>query len=175
MYNLTEYGKNYRKTTGSLWNYYRDELTNDTNDNIIPKKNVINSESFKYKTIFTASTYNVDTKITNAEGNEINNPAYDANKSGKMEVKIVVSLKHLSNFWRTLDMPLINWEMSLILTWSRECVIISMERRVVTTTRRDASPEGAIFQIKDTKLYLPVVTFRTKDDIKLSKTIKNRI
>ena len=47
MYNLIEYSKSYRKTTGSLWNYYRDELTDDTNDNDIPNKNVINSESFK--------------------------------------------------------------------------------------------------------------------------------
>ena len=140
MYNLTEYGKNYRKTTGSLWNYYRDELTNDTNDNIIPNKNVINSQSFKYKTSVTGSTYNIDTKITNAEGNEINNPAYDANKSGKKDVEIVVPLKHLSSSWSTLDMPLINWEMSLILTWSRECVIISMGRRVITNARRDAPP-----------------------------------
>ena len=69
MYNLTEYTKNYRKTTGSLWNYYRNELAVDTNDNNIPNKNVINSESFKYKISVTESAYNVDTKITNTEGN----------------------------------------------------------------------------------------------------------
>ena len=44
MYNLIEYSKNYRKTTGSLWNYYRDELTDDTNDSNIPNKNKINSK-----------------------------------------------------------------------------------------------------------------------------------
>ena len=108
MYSLIEYSKNYRKTTGSLWNYYRDELTDDTNDINFPNKNVINSESFKYKTCV-GSTYNVDAIITNAEGNEIHNPAYDANKSGKKEVEIAVPLKYLSNFWRTLDMPLINY------------------------------------------------------------------
>ena len=53
MYNLIEYSKNYRKTTGSLWNYYRDELSYDTNDNNNINKNVINSESFKYKTNIT--------------------------------------------------------------------------------------------------------------------------
>ena len=58
--------------------------------------------------------------MTNAEGNEINNPAYNANKSGKKEVQIAVPLKYLSNFWRNLDMPLINCEVPLILTWSRE-------------------------------------------------------
>ena len=57
MYNLIEYSKNYRKTKGSLWNYYRDKLTEDTNDNNIPNKNVINSKSFKYKTsVFLQST-----------------------------------------------------------------------------------------------------------------------
>ena len=69
MYNLIEYTKNYIKTTGSLWNYYRNELAVDTNDNNIPNKNVINSESFKYKISVTESAYNVDTKITNTEGN----------------------------------------------------------------------------------------------------------
>ena len=83
MYNLIECSKNYRKTTGSLWNCYRDELTDYTNDIHFPNKNVVNSECFKYKKSITGSTYNVDIKITNAEGNEINNPAYDANKSGK--------------------------------------------------------------------------------------------
>ena len=53
MYNLFEYSKNYSKTFGSLWNYYRDELTDDTNDDNGPNKNVINSKSFKYKTSIT--------------------------------------------------------------------------------------------------------------------------
>ena len=82
MYNLLEYSKNYKKTTGSLWNYYRDELSDDTNDNINPNKNAINSESLKYKTGITGSTYNFDAKITNAEVNEVNYPNYNANKSG---------------------------------------------------------------------------------------------
>ena len=50
MYNLIEFGKNYSKTTGSLWNYYRGELTNNTNYNDNFNKNVVNSNSFKYKT-----------------------------------------------------------------------------------------------------------------------------
>ena len=115
MYNLIDYSKNCRKTTGSLWNYYRDELSDDTNG---PNKKVIRSKSFNYKTRITESTYNVDEKSTNAEGNEIDNPAYGANKVGTEEVKIAVPLKYLSNLWRTLDMPLINCEINLILTWS---------------------------------------------------------
>ena len=155
--------KNFRKTTGSLWNYYRDELSNDTNDNKNPNKTVINSEPFKYKTSITGSTYNVDARITNKEGNQINNPAHDANKSSKKEVEIAVPLKYLSNFWRTLNMPLINYEVSLILTWSENCVITSIEKRL-TKTLGDIFPTGAIFKIKDTKLYVPVVTLLTKDD-----------
>ena len=98
VYNMIEYIKNYRNTTGSLWNYYRDELSDDTNDINNPSKNVINSESFKYKTSITGITYNVDAGITNVEGNVVNNPACDANKSGKKEVEIAVSLIYLSNF-----------------------------------------------------------------------------
>ena len=64
MYNLIEYSKNYRKTIGSLRNYCRDELSYDTNDNNNLNKNVINSESFKYKTNITGSTYNVNERIT---------------------------------------------------------------------------------------------------------------
>ena len=68
MYNLLEYNKNYLKTSGSLWNYYRDELTDETNHDNGPNKNVINSESFKYKTSITGSTYNVPRRITGADG-----------------------------------------------------------------------------------------------------------
>ena len=93
---------------GSLWNYCRDELTDDKNDINFPNKNLINSESFKYKTSVTGSTYNVDAKVSNAESNQINNPAFVVNKFGKKEIEISVPLKYLSNFWRTLDMSLIN-------------------------------------------------------------------
>ena len=106
MYNLIEYSKNYSKTTGSLWNYYRDELTSDTNNNNNFNKNVVNSRSFKYKTSIIGSAYNVDE----------NNDVYVANKAVAKDVEIVVPLKHLSKFWRTLDMPLINCEVSLTLT-----------------------------------------------------------
>ena len=55
-------------------------------------------------------------------------------------------------------MPLINCEMSLMLTWSREYIITSMERIVITNARRDTSPGNATFQITDTKLHAPIVT-----------------
>ena len=111
MYNLLEYSKNYRKTTGSLWNYYRDEPSNPLSSN---------SESFKYKTSITGNTYNIDEKITDDDGNEVDNPKYDANKVGKNETEVVIPLKHLSNFWKTLNISLINCEIELILTWSKK-------------------------------------------------------
>ena len=59
MYNLLEYSKNYRKTIGLLYNYYRDELSGDTNRNNFPNRNVVNSEAFKYKNKIIGNTYNV--------------------------------------------------------------------------------------------------------------------
>ena len=83
MYNLLEYSKNYSKISASLWNYYRDELTDETNDNNGPNKNVINSKSFKYKTSITGSTYNVPRRKTDDDGNPVNNPNYDRSKRCK--------------------------------------------------------------------------------------------
>ena len=91
MYNLLKYSKNYRKTTGSSWNYYRDEPTNP-----LP----FNSESFKFKNNITGNTYNIG---ATEEG-------YDANKVGNNETEVVIPLKHLSSFWRSLNIPLINCE-----------------------------------------------------------------
>ena len=99
MYNLIEYSKNYRKTTGSLWNYCRDEPNAPPADNYNTHPISI-SASFKYKSSLVGKTPNND--------NYNNNVIQD--------VKIVVPLKHLSNFWKTLDMSLINCEVSLTLT-----------------------------------------------------------
>ena len=72
-----------------MCNYCRDELSNDRNNNNNPNKNVINSESYKSKTNITESTYNVNERIANAEGNQVNNPKYDADKSGKKKLKLL--------------------------------------------------------------------------------------
>ena len=71
----------------------------------------------------------------------------------KKEVKIAVPLKYLSNFWRTLNMPLINCEVSLILTWSENCVIISLEKRIITNAQRDTSPTNATFKTVRSSCY----------------------
>ena len=161
MYNLLQYSKNYRKTTGPLFNYYRDELSDDPNNANSLNKNIINSESFKYKTSILGNTYNIPRQIKNNEGNLVNNPNYDVNNEGKKETKIVISLKYLSNFWRNLGMPLINCENSLTLSWYENCVITSLEEKVIKGTnpqQRDNSPANAVFKIIDAILYVPLVT-----------------
>ena len=113
---MLEYSKNYSKTSASLWNYYRDELTEETNDDNGPNKKVINSKSFKYQISITGSTYNVPRKITGADGSPANNTNYDRNKRGTKEVEIAVPLKHLGNFWNSLNILLVNCEVFLNLS-----------------------------------------------------------
>ena len=129
MYNLIEYTDNYAKTSGSLWQYYRDE----------PNNNLADSESFKFKVKITGKTPNDD---------------------NEEDVKIVVPLKYLSNFWRTLELPLTNCEVNLIFTWSSTCVI---------TNSTGAGP----FAITDTKRYVPVVTLSTQENTKFLQQLKS--
>ena len=83
MYNLLEYSKNYKKTIGSLCNYYRDELSDDNNPNNFPNTNVVNSSAFEYKNKITGNTYDV------AEGAE----GHDGNRVGKQDVELAIPLK----------------------------------------------------------------------------------
>ena len=103
MYSLIEYSKNYRKKTGSLWDYYRDEPNSGLggDDNNI-NYSIKDSKYLDYRASITGKLE-------------------DENRT-KENVETVVPLKYLSNFWRTLDMPLINCEVSLILTWSENLV-----------------------------------------------------
>ena len=83
MHNLLEYSKNYRKTIGSLYNYYIDELNNDANLVNFANNNVVSSEAFKYKTKIIGNTYDVNSTILNPAGNaRIVNPNYNLNNSG---------------------------------------------------------------------------------------------
>ena len=116
MYNLLEYSENYRKTIGSLYNYYRDELNDDANLNNFANNNVVSSNTFNYKSKIIGNTYNVDSKIVPAAGGaRVANPDYDANNSGKKSIELAIPLKYLGNFWRALNIPLISCEMSLEL------------------------------------------------------------
>ena len=142
MYNLLEYSKNYRKTTGSLWNYYRDEPSDPLSSN---------SESFKYKTSIAGKTPEDNNLLTNA--------------------RLVIPLKYLSNFWRSLKIRLINCEVELIITWPRNYVLADM---TVDAAADPAvvSPSGAKFEITHTKLYVPVVALSKENDIKVLEQLK---
>ena len=161
-YNLLKYSKNYRKTIGSLYNYYRDELTNDGNDNFA-NRNVVNSEAFKYKNKITGNTYNVD---AGAQG-------YDVNKNGTQKIELAIPLKYLGNFWRALNIKLISCEVSLELKWNKNCVITSLEQRDIGGGNRDNAPTGATLAINDCKLYVPAVTLSKDDEIKLLTNLKS--
>ena len=75
----------------------------------------------------------------------------------------MVPLKYLSNFWRTLEMPLINCKVELILTWSKNFVIIST----------DVANQNPTFTITETNLHVPVVTLSTQDNVKLLPQLKS--
>ena len=142
MCNLLEYSKTYRKTTGSLWNYYRHEPSDPLSSN---------TESFKYKISIIGKTPEDNDSLTDA--------------------KVVIPLKHLSNFWKSLDIPLINCEVELILTWYKNCVLADMTVNADADTATVA-PSGATFKISDTKLYVPVVTLSNENDTKLLEQLK---
>ena len=166
MYNLLEYSKNYRKTIGLLYNYYRDELSDDADDNNFDNIKVINSNTFKYKNKITGNTYNVN---AGAQG-------YDGNKNGTQEVELAIPLKYLGNFWRALNIPLISCEVSLELKWDKNCVITSLEQRQVDAgppVVRDNAPTGATLTINDCKLYVPEVTLSKDDKNKLLTNLKS--
>ena len=162
MYNLLEYSKNYRKTIGSLYNYYRGELSDDADDNNFDNIKVINSNTFKYKNKITGNTYNVD---AGTQG-------YDVNKNGTQEIELGIPLKYLGNFWRALNIPLISREVSLELKWDKNCVITSLEQRDIGGGNRGNAPTGATLAINNCKLYVPAVTLSKDDEIKLLTNLK---
>ena len=121
MYNLIEYSNNYAKTSGSLWQYCKYIPAVDNNNAIanFTENNLTDSFNFKVK-------------MTGQTGDD-----------GTKNVEIMVPLKYLSNFWRTIEMFLINCEINLILTWSTNCAIVSTN--VVN--------QNATFAITDTKFH----------------------
>ena len=174
MYNLLQYSKNYRKTIGSLYNYYRDELNDDADDNNFDNIKVVNSNKFKYKNKIISSTYDVDARIPNPDGTgQIDNPIYHVNKNGTQEVELAIPLKYLGNFWRALNIPLISCEVSLELKWDKNCVITSLEQRDIGGGNRDNAPTGATLSITDCKLYVPAVTLSKDDETKLLTNLKS--
>ena len=139
MYNLIEYNDNYSDTSGSLCQFKRNEVPANNADLTIN-----NSQSFKYKAVLLG-------KIAGAVNN--------TNSSVK-EAKIVVPLKYLSNFWRSLEMPLTNCKVYLELIWIEDCILSS-------------AGDTAKFTIADTKLHVPIITLSTKDSTNLAKQLND--
>ena len=142
MNNLIEYIDNYSKISGSLWQYCKEIPTVDNNGDIANFNGANQNDSFKFKTKITGQTDN----------------------NGRIDnVKIMVPLKYLSNFWRTLAMPLINCGVDRILTWSADCVIICT----------DVAEQNPTSTITETNLYVPAVTLSTQDNAKLLPQLKS--
>ena len=129
MYNLIEYSNNYQNSSATLYQYKRDK---PPEDDAIADLTAGNSSSFKYKISL------------------LGNPVV-ADNIARRSVKIVVPLKYLNNFFRSLEIPLINWEIKLNLTWKKECVL-------------STGNGNAVFIINDTKLHVPVVTLSKEDN-----------
>ena len=137
MYSLIEYSNNYSDTSGSLWKFKRDEVLAKNADLAID-----NSQSLKYKAA-----------LLEKAADAVNN----TNSSVK-EAKIVFPLKYLSNFWRSLEMPLINCKVFLELNWIEDCILSS-------------AGNTAKFEITDAKLRASIVTLSTKDIANLAKQL----
>ena len=133
MYNLIEYSHNYQDSSGTLYQYKRDV---PPEDDAVADLTADNSDSFKYKIKLLGN-------ITEVAGN--------AAGVRRLNVKVVVPLKYLSNFFRSLEMPLINCKIKLNLTWKKECVL-------------STAGGEAVFITNDTKLHVPVVTLSKEDN-----------
>ena len=133
MYNLIEYSDNHQDSSATLYQYKRDE---PSEDDAVADLTADNSSSLKYKIKLLGS-------VTRVAGN--------AASVRRLNVKIVVPLKYLSNFFRSLEMPFINCKIKLNLTWKKEYVL-------------STGVGEAVFIINDTKLYVPVVTLSKEDN-----------
>ena len=131
IYNLIEYSDNYSDTSGRLWQFKRDEIEGNVDLTVDVNNIPNNSSSYKYKSSL----------ITNRNG-----------------VKIAVPLKYLSNFWRSLEIPLISCKVEPSLTWNEDCILTSLAG-------------NSTFTIADAKLYVPVVTVSIEYNAKLTKLL----
>ena len=138
MYNLIEYSDNYSATSRSLWQFKRDKVPANNAD-----LSNNNYQSFKYRAVLVEKTANAANR-----------------KSSVKDAKIVVPLKYLSNFWRSLEMPLINCKIHLELNWIEDYILSS-------------AGKSSKFKITDAKLHEPTVTLSTKDNVNLTKQLSN--
>ena len=119
MYNLIEYSDNYSKTSGSLWQYCKDIPAVNNDGNIVNFNGANATDSFNFKTKITGQT-NDDGRIN--------------------DVEIMVPLIYLSNFWRTIEMPLINCELEIVIIYI------------------NVANQNPTFTLTETNLYVPLVT-----------------
>ena len=131
MYNLIESSDNYSDISGSLWRFKRDEIEGNVDLTVDDRHIPNNSLSFKYKSSL----------ITD-----------------RNSLKIAVPLKYLSNFWKSLEMPLTNCKVELLLTWNPNCLLCTLVG-------------ASTFTITDVKLYVQIVTLSREDNAKLSKLL----
>ena len=146
MCNLIEYSDNYSDISWSLWQFTRNEI--DDNADIS-----VNISSFKYKSDL------------------IGDLEADATDGKVKNTKITIPLKYLSNFWRSLEIPLINFKVELLLTWGEKCILFGGDKKNAGVVQNAVT--AATFKITDAKLYLPVVTLSTEDNVKLTKQLNN--
>ena len=150
-------------------------IPTDADLNNFANNNVVSWSAFQYKSKLLDNTYNVNS--TNdppaAGGARPVNPNYDANRSGRATLDLVVPLKYLGKFWRALNIPLISCEGSLKLKWDKSCVITSQQSGVNLDGGNTAVPTGATFAINDCKLFVSVVTLSKDDEIKLLTNLKS--
>ena len=140
VYNLVEYSDDYSKTSGILFQYGRDFPAVDNNGAAIDFTEANVTDSF-----------NLKVKSTCQIGN-----------NGTKNVEIMMPLKYLINFWRILEMPLINCEITLDLNWSGNQVLVATNE----------ANQGATFSITDTKFYVPVLTLSNQDNAKLLEKLQ---
>ena len=141
LYNLIEYSDNNSKTFGSLWQFCKDIPAVEKNNAIVNFTDNNHTDSFNFKV-----------KIKGQIGDD-----------GTKNVEITIQLNDISTFWKTLEMPLINCEINLVLTWSKNYVIVST----------NVANQNGIFAITDTKLYIPVMTLPMQDNAKLLQELKS--
>ena len=143
-------------TSGSLWNHYKDDIVKDDIVNI--NDNASNGKSFKYKAKIVRKIPERPARSGNpGNGNRPPQPAVPT-----LNVEVTIPLKYLSSFWRFLDLPLINCETKIDLTWKTYCILLEHHNNIT----------GVNFMITSTKLYVPVVTVSVNYDIKFLENIK---
>ena len=152
MYNLIEYFDNYADSSGSLYQFKRDESPMNDAENPLNAA-LDNSTSFKYKASLLG-------KATDADGND-----------RSLKNTKIVSLKYLSNFFRSLEMPLINCKIHLELNWNNNCVMYGADN---DGGGHNANNKETIFKITSIKLYIPTVTLSTKENVNLTKQLNER-